>query len=209
MLRNRLLPCFCSLGLSLLFTDLLLTSSMASSSIALQEQQAVPKINLEDVNGAQHSTYGYTNRIQIYSFADHNSADRLKEWMLNVQSTILDQYPHLSIVYFSFADLSLVPPLLKSTASLAMQYMNNRSVEQMEDFYQTKGIKINPQQTSFVLVPDWSGAYLQHFGISSAEQFHCIIAFNRTVEANLSESTAGLSQTFLNTISRIADQLEE
>jgi hypothetical protein len=209
MLRNRLLPCFFSLGLSLLLAELLLNSSMASSSVALQEQQLIPKIKLEDVNGTQHSTYGYSNRIQIYSFADHNSADRLKEWMLKVQSTILDQYPHLSIVYFSFADLSLVPPLLKSTASMAMQYMNNRSVEQMQDFYQTKGITLNPQQTSFVLVPDWSGAYLQYFGIDHAEQFHCIIAYNHKVEANLSESSAGLSQTFLSTISRIADELEK
>ena len=168
--------------------------------------QYIPAMQITDIKGVQLSTRAQDSRVQVFTFADQQSAERLQEVMLQAQLQVMSQNPDMDIAFLSFADLSSVPSAFHSTARLAIELIDSFTKSEMEEMYEQVGVKLNPEKASFVLVPDWSGEYIQQFGFSNATQFHCVIAYNNQVRAVVSEGHPNLIGTVVDTINALAQE---
>jgi hypothetical protein len=169
-----------------LMTWLLTTGALVMSppAGALTVGDPVPQLSFTDIEGVAVKSSRYDGWVQVLTFADRESSEKMTEWLQAPGMEVARKYPNLRIAYLGFADMQIVPRLMRPVAEPILRRFNRRSQAQQDDVYIKAGVKIDRSRTAFHLVPDWDGEHLRSLGVADATVWRCWIAVNgRIVEA--------------------------
>ena len=190
------------LRLSLL-SFVLISSTYAHAATTLDVGASVPDLVFEDIDGVEASSARYDGRIQVITFADRESSEKLMAWMLEAGPEVLARHPSIQIAYLGFADLQSVPSLFAHFVTPALRSINTRSEEAMLQAYRSRGVELNPQAISYHLTADWDGAYLDQFGLGNAESFHCFVVKDGTIVAHFDDQVQDVAKRYIGLIDRL------
>ncbi len=153
-----------------------------------------------DIDGHSVSMGDYADWVQVWTFGDRNSADRLTEWMGPAGVRAMTDHPELRFAFLGFADVSEVPTWLQSVSLAVMRHINDSAQANLRETYARRGVDATPARTRFHLTADWDGDYLRAFDIPDAKRYHCWIIHGGRVVAHLVEGTPDLAHRFASAI---------
>ena len=159
-----------------------------------------PEFQFVDIDGKKGHTHSSKDGISILFFVGLDSVERLEEDLAGLDIQIIQAHPNAQISYLNFADLRSVPSLFQDMAGQVMQIMNNRIKADIEENYRTNNVQEAAANTTIQLIPDWSGAHLDAFGLQNADQFSCWIISNGRIIGYLPEGTDNLTEKYLSII---------
>lgn len=145
-------------------------------SMVVSADAQVVAFDFEDLHGNRGNTAGYDDWVVIYTVADRNSSDRLMAWQEEINLQVAEKYPEVRIARINIADVTAVPRLMRGVVEPILRRIDRRSTAALEEQFSDAGIPLDSERTQFFLVPDWTGEYLAHFGVSSGEQYSCWVA---------------------------------
>ena len=167
------------------------------SAFALGVGDAVPTVSFTDIDGVAASVSRYDGWVQVFTFADRESSDRMVQWLNDAGIEVARKFPAQQIAYIGFADMRIVPRLLQGVALPLLRQVNKRSMSQMDGVYEKAGVKRDKSRIAFHLTPDWDGTFLKAFGLSDAVQWKCWIAAGGRIIAALDESTPEVAKRYV------------
>ena len=163
-----------------------------------------PRLKLKDINGHIFHTDDYRDTVRIFSFADRSSSGRLMDWLTDANIRIKKALPGAKLTYINFADVSIVPRMMRGVVHPVLRTINARSLQQLQRVYDEAGIDAGGRQDIvFHLVPDWSGKYLRQFGIADAANYCLWIDRGGEIAAALHEPADKIAEQFVDRISSV------
>lgn len=177
---------------------------MGARKSKLQAGDPVPVVQFKDLDGNKGTNSDIGDGIAVYSFADRKSSKKLMDWMENAQMKVIKKHPKLKITYFSFADLAAAPARLSHLVNPILKKVNDYAMKKMRKSYEAQGIDFRSLQTRFFMIPDWTGDFLQAFGLRDARDFQTFIAAGDKIVAVLDPSTPGVGEKFFQVLDGLA-----
>jgi len=162
--------------------------------------QVAPVLVFTDILGVESGSVAYPEHIQIVSFATQDTSEDLMGWMSGLTKKIAKSYPNMSLVYFSFADLTEVPALLRPIARPILENMIGSEIEPMRQRFKAKPAAAGlpaPKAPEFHLIPDWDGAFLEQFGYQTLEGYHCWVIHKGRVKGHFTAATPNKDEAFV------------
>ena len=122
-------------------------------------------------------------------------------WLSDANIQIKTAQPSAKLTYINFADVSIVPKMMRKVVRPVLRTINSHSLQQLERVYDEAGIIEGREDIVFHLIPDWSGEYLKHFGIREACDYCMWIEHNGVIVATLHEPMDDPATQFITCIS--------
>ncbi|MCX5868064.1 MAG: hypothetical protein NT009_11440 [Proteobacteria bacterium] len=160
--------------------------------------ELVQSLDFEDINGKKGSTEDYQDWIIVYSLADRKSHKTLIAWIDDVGPRVAKAHPEVKIAYINFADVTIVPTPLRHLIGSILRLINQRSSDQMKEDYASQGVFIDSDKLRFVMVPDWTGKYLQAFRLPNAKNYRSYVTVEGKILAMFDAQTQNIKETFIN-----------
>ncbi len=167
--------------------------------------QAVPEFEFEDIVGTQAKSQDYGDRIRVYTYADKDSSERLTAWMDEAGKTVLQRYPAARIAHINFADVRAVPRMFRGIVEPILRRINRNAMEDLSESYAERGLELSDDNISFHLIPDWSGAYANLFGLDGGERFIAWIESQGQIHAVLPEGTPEIESEYVRVFNQLLD----
>lgn len=171
----------------------------------LAEGDSAPELQLKDIEGYSFSTREYQDTVRIYTFADRNSSGRLMEWLTDANIRIKRSRPSAKLTYVNFADVSIVPRMMRNVVQPVLRTINSRSLHQLQQVYDEAGITEGREDIVFHLIPDWRGDYLKQFGIADASRYCMWIEHGGKIAATLHEPVDDVAERFIACVSKLVE----
>ncbi|MDD5222921.1 MAG: hypothetical protein PHE84_02950 [bacterium] len=170
--------------------------------------ELVKSLDFEDIDGKKGSTDDYKDWIIIYSFADRKNNKDLIGWISDAGIGVAKAHPEAKIVYINFADVTIVPYSLRHLVTPILRLINRRSTEQMQETYASKGVSINSEKLRFVMVPDWTGKYLEAFRLPNAKEYHTYVALEGKILAIFDAQTQNIKDAYISFFDKLIASLQ-
>ena len=151
----------------------------------------------------------FADRIIVYGFADRSSNKALQAAIGPAAKKVVKSFPTVKIAYINFADVVIVPNLIKHIVNPILRYINDCNTKEMKKQYSDKGLPWNPSMTTFVLVPELEGDLIKIFGLENAMEWYTFIVYNDKVEAVLHINTKDYAGEFLMTFTKITSEINK
>lgn len=210
--RKKLI--FTSLGIAFLmiFTQSQIRAESKDGKIPgkfLKIGDQVPVFKMEDIDGKERSNKDFADRIIVYGFADRSSNKGLQAVMGPAAKKVVKAFPTTKIAYINFADVVIVPNLMKHIVNPILRYINDSNTKEMKKQYSDEGIPWNPTMTTFILVPEWEGDLMEIFGLENAKLWYTFIVYNDKVEAVLDVNTKDYPGEFHKAFTKIISEMNK
>jgi len=170
--------------------------------------ELVQGLDFEDIDGRKGSTEDYKDWIIIYSFADRKNNKALMDWIGDAGIGVAKAHPEVKIVYISFADVTIVPYTLRYVIIPILRLINRRSTEQMIETYTSKGITVDSDKLRFVMVPDWTGKYLQAFRLPNAKEYRTYVSLEGKILAIFDAQTQNIKEAYISFFDKLIASLQ-
>ncbi len=181
----------------------------ASQIERLKTGDPIPIFKFEDIDGKQACNDAYKEWIIVYSFSSRKSNDSLQKLIGHASRRIVKEHPELKIAYVNFADLMIIPGLLKGVVAPILRFINDSNNEELKKQYKEDGLRLDKNRTTYYMVPDWNGEHLKTFGLKDAGNFHCFITYKYQVKAVVDSTTQNLETEFNVSFNKIAKTIKE
>ena len=188
---------------ALLARDVPLSAAQDGGGIA-RIGDAVPVMEMRDIDGNKRSNKDFEEYIIVYTFADRNSNKHLQEVIRPAAKRVVEAYPDLKIAYMNFADVVAVPHFLRHVVNPILRYINDSNTKEMREYYESDGLPWNEEITPFILVPEWKGEHLKVFGVKDARDWVAFVTDRYTIHAVLDASTEDFAGVFFETFKELA-----
>ena len=157
-----------------------------------------------DIDGHSASTGDYNDWVQVWTFGNRKSCDRLTDWMRSSGIRAVTKRPELRFAFLNFADVSVVPALFQPMTLAIMRHINEGAKDDLREAYEKQGVELTPERARVHLTADWDGDFLKTLGIPDAEQYHCWIVHGGRVVAHLVEGTPDFASRFAEAIASLS-----
>lgn len=205
--KKALLSTILSITICIFFAQNLILSASEDGKNQngfLKIGDSVPVMEMEDIDGNEICNKDFSERIIVYSFADRNSNKPLQAAIGPAAKKVVKAYPNLKIAYINFADVVIVPSLLKHVVNPILRYINDSNSEEMKKQYEEEGLPWNEKITKFILVPEWEGDHMEAFGMEDAKNWVTFIVYKDKVHAVLDSRTKDYAGDFFKTFKKLA-----
>ena len=156
----------------------------------------VPVLKFEDVTGKKGTNAGLDDYIVVYSFADRESSKDIMNVMEEPQLRLAKDHPELKAVFIAFADLAMVPKMLRRVVRPVIDKVNDYAMKSMRKNFGKKGVNLGSLDIKFYMVPDWSGEFIKAFGLKDAKDFKVFVTVKSEVVGIFDPSTPDISNKF-------------
>jgi len=170
--------------------------------------ELVQSLDFEDIDGKKGSTEDYQDWIVIYSLADRKSHKALMAWMEGAGPSVAKAHPEVKVAYINFADVTRAPAPLRHLIGSVLRLINRRSSDQMKEYYASQGVFIDSDKLRFVMVPDWTGKYLQAFRLPNAKNYRSYVTVEGKILAMFDAQTQNIKETFVNFLDQLIASLQ-
>ena len=177
--------------------------SRPAAATGLNVGRSMPAMQFTNIHGVEVDSSHYSDRVQIYTFADRHSSEALMDWLSESGIEAMISHPDARFAYLNFADVSEVPVMARDIASAAIALVDNRSSKKLHKSFEERGVTLSEDKAVFHLTPDWDGSFLNAFQIEHAKSFHCWIVVNGEVVAQYNGDMVGLQGRYLEDLNRI------
>jgi len=170
--------------------------------------ELVQSLDFEDIEGKKGSTEDYKDWIVIYSFADRKNNKDLIGWISDAGIGVAKAHPETKIAYINFADVTMVPDALRHLVTPILRLINRRSTKTMIETYASKGVSIDSEKLRFVMVPDWTGKYLQAFRLPNAKEYRTYVSLEGKILGIFDAQTKNIKDAYISFFDKLIASLQ-
>lgn len=149
----------------------------------LKAGDTIPEMKFKEIHGMTLMNTNFDTWIVVYSFADRISQKELQKIIGPAGIEVVMAHPDLKIAYFSIADLTLVPNLLRELVTPVLELISENNNSRLEDAYRTWRVPLKEERSRFYMITDFTGEHLHTFGLKDAREWHSFVTYKKKVYA--------------------------